>query len=339
MPSLRTIAGALLYDWPHYARAMRRRDWLGLHNRHEVIERDAVGVRPRWQFTSELHIANVFPSTARVILREAARDWPIVLSDAAPATAERPDVTFLIGHRGRARLPHLLATLRSIAAQRDAAIECIVVEQSNEREIEAELPSWVRYVHTPLPQRDLPYCRSWAFNVGAHAARGEVLILHDNDFLVPERYAAEALARVRDGHEFVDLKRFEFYLSEADSARLFASGRLSLDVAATIVQNLQGGSVVAARDAYFAIGGFDEAFIGWGGEDNDFWERAEAHGGVYAFGYLPLVHLFHAPQPGKLMGDDAPAVKRYRELMTVPAAERIARLRARPIGAMSGPSV
>ena len=81
-------------------------------------------------------------------------------------------------------------------------------------------------------------------------------------------------------------------------------------------------------EGYRAIGGYDEGFVGWGGEDLELWERARVHGGVYEFGYLPLVHLWHAPQPGKLQGDAAPAQQRYYELRGVPAEERIARLRA-----------
>jgi GT2 family glycosyltransferase len=230
-----------------------------------------------------------------------------------PDPQSPPEVSFIIGHRGLERLPNLLETLRSIAGQVDAAIECIVVEQSASPEVEGKLPPWVRYVHTPVPP-DMPYCRSATFNAGAAAARGVVLILHDNDILVPKRYAAEVLARVREGARFVDLKRFLFYLSEDETLT-------------SIEQNLQGGSIAATREAYAAVGGFDEGFIGWGGEDNDFRERAHALGAVYAFGYLPMIHLWHPPQPGK-RDAAAPAVRRYwEEIRHIPAEERIRRLR------------
>ncbi|HXH40006.1 MAG TPA: galactosyltransferase-related protein, partial [Thermoanaerobaculia bacterium] len=94
-----------------------------------------------------------------------------------------------------------------------------------------------------------------------------------------------------------------------------------------VIQNLHGGSVAITRGAYAAIGGFDEDFVGWGGEDNDFWERAETLRAT-RFGYLPIVHLWHAPQPEKLQAADAPGVQRYVELARVPVQERIARLKA-----------
>jgi hypothetical protein len=309
--SLRTQLGALVYDWPRFLRHIGG-DWELIRNRDERLESDGRGVVCQWEFSSELHIARVSPFAARWLFRRAFADWPITRRD-APERSDAPEVSFIIGHRGLERLPNLLETLRGIAGQTGAATECIVVEQSASREIETRLPSWVHYVHTPVPD-GMPYCRSATFNAGANLARGQVLILHDNDILVPERYAAEVLARTREGAGFVDLKRFLFYLSPDE--------RLT-----SIEQNLQGGSIAATRDAYAAIGGFDEGFVGWGGEDNDFRERAHALGGVYAFGYLPMIHLWHAPQPGK-RDLAAPAVRRYwEEIRHIPAEERIRRLR------------
>jgi GT2 family glycosyltransferase len=259
-------------------------------------------------------------------MRRALRDWPVVMSDEASAVSEVPQVSFLIGHRGTSRLPNLLATLRSIAGQTGVAIECIVVEQSKSPEIAGSLPSWVRYFHTPYDQ---DYNRAKTFNDAVRFARGTVVIAHDNDMLVPSRYAAEVLARTREGHAFVDLKRFIFYLSEADSQSIFEKRNLNLKAPSIVVQNLKGGSIAATIDSYLRIGGFDETFVGWGGEDLEFWERARTSGSVYEFGYLPIVHLWHAAQPGKLQGHEAPAQRRYFELREVPPATRIAQLRSR----------
>jgi hypothetical protein len=311
--TLRARLGALIYDWPRFLRHIGG-DWTRICNRNELLALDARGARCEWLYTSELHVANVYPSAGRMLMRRVFRDWPIVQRDAPERLPESPVVSFIIGHRGLPRLPNLLATLRSIAGQSGVDVECIVIEQSAEREVEQALPSWVRYVHTPVA-RDFDYCRSATFNVAARIARGSVLIAHDNDMLVPARYAAEIYARVQEGAQFVDPKRFIFYLDERE--------RLT-----HIVQNLKGGSIAATKEAYFAIGGFDEDFVGWGGEDLEFWERAREYGRVYEYGWLPLLHHWHAPQPGKLQQDAAPAQIRYAEVREIPAAERIARLRS-----------
>ena len=315
MPTLRQRLGALVFDGPRFLAAMARRGgWVRFRNRDERLSIDAAtgGARCEWVFSSDLHIANVFPPAGRALMRRALAEWPIE-SASAPRVSGAPRVSFIIGHRGDARLPLLLETLGSIAAQRDVPVECIVVEQSSAKS--ATLPSWVRHVHTPIASDALPYNRSWAFNAGARVAQSKLLVLHDNDILVPAAYAAELLKRQAEGHEFIDLKRFLFYVD--------ARKRLE-----RVSQNLLGGSIAADRDAYFAIGGFDESFAGWGGEDNELWERAATRR-TFTFGYLPFVHLWHAPQPEKPAAQAGGGAQRFAELTRIPAEERIRALRER----------
>ena len=178
----------------------------------------------------------------------------------------------------------------------------------------------------------MPYCRSWALNVGARVAEGKVLVLHDNDMLVPEGYAAELWSRYTDGYEAVNLKRFIFYLAERHSRDVATALQLGIvQPPDAVVQNLEaGGSVAMARDAFFSIGGYDESFVGWGGEDNEFWERAQTSR-VWPYAYLPIVHLWHPAQPWKQ--DPAnPNSRRQVERAAIPPEQRICELAARPFG-------
>jgi hypothetical protein len=329
--------GAVVFDLPRYLWAMRPSGtdsptgapWVYYCNRNERLLPGAgrEGAACDWQWTSDLHLQRVFPALGRSLMRRALRDWPIVLRATREPAGPDVDLTFIVGHRGTSRLQHLILTLQSIAAQQDVSLECVVVEQSAEPEIEAALPAWVRYVHEPSSPPGKPYCRSSAFNVGARASRGSVLVFHDNDMLVPCRYASELLRRHRGGSEVVNLKRFIFYLNESHSERIFARQTLLLDEPpAAVVQNLEaGGSVSVVRDAYFAIGGFDEAFVGWGGEDNEFWERAETRG-AWAYCYMPIVHLWHQAQPGKF-DQKAPTTEVSVARSAIPVTRRIEELR------------
>lgn len=308
--SLKQKAGAFVYDLPRLAWSLRpeflthksAQPWVFMRNRNERLIPDdkGLGVRCAWQWTSDLHIAKVFPSLGRRLMKRALRNWPIELHDAPRSRHDEVEVSFIIGHRGKDRLPHLLSTLRSIASQRSVPFECLVVEQSYHPEIREALPEWVRYIHTPVSEQSMPYCRAWAFNVGARMAQGNVLVLHDNDLLVPQDYTIQIMERYQEGHEVINLKRFIFYLSESDSGSFFVhQGSGFEETPRAIMQNSEaGGSIAVSRKCYFEVGGFNESFVGWGGEDNEFWERAQTRR-VWPYGYLPIVHLWHSPQPLK----------------------------------------
>ena len=325
--------GAIAFDAPRYEWWLRRH-WIRIRNRNErLVEAPAgCGVACQWRWTSDLHVTNVFRSLGTRLMKQATGEWPIVFADAPSEHGRDVQVSFVIGHRGMQRVPHLLATLATVAAQQGIGIECIVVEQSARSEIRDVLPSWVRHVHTPLPVPDLPYCRSWTLNVGARIASGKVLVFHDNDMLVPEAYATEIWKRYVEGYEVINLKRFVFYLTENHSQEIASSHWLSLaHPPEVIVQNLEaGGSVAMTRDAFVAIGGYDESFVGWGGEDNEFWDRAQTRR-VWPYAYLPIVHLWHAPQPEKLQARPA-TTEYYRRRSELSVETRIAELSARNFG-------
>lgn len=336
MPTLRHQAGALVYDWPRFVRCMLGRGrWTRFRNRGErlTVDPGSGGARCEWQFTTDLHLCNISPLAQHLLLARVLHDWPIAFAGSPTAAPGNPRVTFVIGHRGESRLPLLQATLASIAAQREVAIECIVVEQSARPELPGRIPSWVRTIHTPIASDDLPYNRSWAFNVGAKASTAPLLVMHDNDFLVPADYARELVTRHEEGWEVIDLKRVMIYLQQRSSEETMRTHRVRPGAAVErFVQNLNaGGSLAVDRTTYFEIGGFDEGFIGWGGEDNEFWERAQTRR-CWSFAYLPLVHLWHASQPEKAADQLSEAQKRYHERTRIQPEERIATLRQCPMG-------
>jgi hypothetical protein len=233
----------------------------------------------------------------------------------------------LIGHRGRERLPLLLETLTSLAAQQDVHLECLVIEQAAVSEIANDLPDWVRHVLAPLAEPSAPYNRSQTFNVGAREARASTLLLHDNDMLVPAGYCRRILDRRARGYDVINSKRYIFYLTEAHS-KAVQSGLAGYDAFPPdyIVQNLEaGGSMAITATAFEAIGGMDEGFVGWGGEDNEFWDRCLTRP-TWIWGYEPIVHLWHRSQPLKEDREN-PNISRCREVMERSPVERIETLR------------
>lgn len=337
----RGLLGVILRDLPRYLPRLHPRSqrYLGICNRGErlIAAPDGSGYRCDWQWTSDLRAPLQLPALGRRLMQRALADHPIRLTAQPDAMPAVPEVSFIIGHRGDSRQPHLLKTLESIAGQEHVAFECIVVEQDSTPRLGGRLPSWVRHLHTPPPNADMPYCRSWAFNIGAREARGDLLILHDNDLLVSADYAARSLERMHAGFDVVNLKRFGFYLGETHTQAVF-KGAATLTGAPpeSVMQNmLGGGSIAIGRSAYLRIGGMDEGFVGWGGEDNEFWERAQTLD-LWPYGCLPLIHLWHPPQPGKYQSDN-PTLARFRMLQRVAVVQRIQDLCARPSGLRTGP--
>jgi len=313
------------------------RHWLDLHNRSEQISIEAVtgGRICHWTDSSPLTVARMFPRVGARLLRRCLTDWPIEFSEIpAWVNSTEPEVSFLVAVRGTKRLPQFRAVLASLLAQVDCACEIVVVEQSEAREFESILPSVVRYIHTPPPTPDMPFNKSWALNVGARLARGRILIVQDADMAVPMHYAKAIRDTLDRGYDGMRVPRFLFYLTEEDTQiacrdRNFGHVRRI----ERVIQN-NPTPVALRKDAYFQIGGHDEAFYAWGGEDNEFLDRLQtlrtASGTC-----LPIVHLWHPEAPNRTGDRNREGLEGRRRM---PVAERIRELSARAAGREAAPN-
>ena len=121
-----------------------------------------------------------------------------------------------------------------------------------------------------------PFNKSWGFNVGVRASTGSVLAFGDADVLcrgVAGCGRCGAFRRAGGPGVFVALD-----LDEADSDMLRADLSCLGDpsFAATASDRTQsgeimplcGGLVLFQRPFLARLGGWDERFLGWGGEDN-----------------------------------------------------------------------
>jgi len=336
--TLKQRIGALLLDAPRYLYYLNRESiggghaWLQIRNRDQKLETSdkPFGVKCKWKWTSDLYLPKIFPYFSTKLFSKALGSYPFELSSKRESDNTQVDVSFIIGHRGSTRMDLLLKTIDSIAAQRNCAVECIVVEQDQTPLVRDQLPRWVEYVFTPLSDPSMAYSRSWAFNVGADHAKSQCLIFHDNDLLVPSCYASDTLTLFKRGFDFINLKRFIFYLSKTESTNFIKTSTLKKTMKIdSIMQNAEGGgSIGASKKAYERIGGFDERFVGWGSEDNEFWERALTQN-VWQYGYLPLIHLWHEAQTEKLDIESSNTKALYNELSKQSAKDRITVLKKR----------
>lgn len=323
---LRRAVGAAVLDIPQLLVALGKDEWPRIVNRRDEtsVMQAPLAVRVLSDTTSSLHASDVFPRLGRTILRAAIRHWRFTLAEDV-RFSDHPDISFIIPCRGVQRRPQLEAVIRSIAALGDG-VECIVVEQDQIPRLQ-ELPGNTRYLHVPHPQGDDRWHKCLAHNEGARQARGRILVFHDGDLLVPERYAME-LRRllIEEKLDVAFPQRFLFYLDKSSSQGI--QGSLGTDALANVVpehvkQNWVGGTAAVRADVFREIGGYDERFVGWTGEDREFFDRCQAFRGFF-HGYVPFVHLWHPSQQGKhsqaLRDCDDDFVAK---IMSVPRAERI----------------
>lgn len=336
-------AGVTLLDAPRYWRALyapwRRPDaWTRLSNRIErLTEHPAgLGVRCEWKWGSYLHAPTVYPSWGRRLMKVALTQWPIRFAD-SPASTARPKVSFLFAHAGQDRVPQLLQTLKSVFAQRDVQVECIVVDQS-ETSIGPLMPPAVTFAHLEKRGRERGWHKSWAYNIAARMATGTILVFLDGDICVPDRYAAELVRTIHERkYQAVSLQRFLFYVDEPSTKSIERVDGFPNDVQVLhAYQNWKGGTIALEREAFLGIGGFDEGFVNWGGEDDEFYDRCRLlrH---WQYGYLPFVHLWHVPQSERLNPSNVNEHVVLPARLAIPADERRQELRARSFGELTGP--
>ncbi len=342
LKTIRDIAGVALLDVPTFCSALRQESttrngqaggWISLCNRIERLTSNpsGPGVHCNWQWGSELHACQVWPRLGLELMRAAFRQWPIRFAN-GPRCRSGPRISFVFAHSGRDRVKQLCRTIRSVFAQQEVQVECIVVGQSPSP-VEGTLPDGIVFRH--LDKETLPpgWYKSWAYNVGARIATGEVLVFHDGDVCAPERYGAEvARAILQDGYDVASLQRFLFYLNRETTRRAEAEDSLGIRCfPERVFQNWKGGTIAIRREAFFEIGGFDEGFVDWGGEDDEFYDRCGALSHC-RFGYIPFVHLWHRPQQDRKLADNPNISRIMPWRMQIPASERICELTAREFG-------
>jgi hypothetical protein len=219
----------------------------------------------------------------------------------------------------------------------DVACEIVVIDQGPAPGPE-KLPKHVKYGFLDGAALAPGWRKAWGYNVGAGLASAGILVFHDGDICVPEQYARELLRSFGSSDTgAASLQRFLFYLDREASERCQFGDSLPEGLAPALVrQNWKGGTIALRRDAFARIGGFDEGFVGWGGEDDEFFDRC-ALVGHQRSGYLPFLHLWHPPQAESRSAMNVNTSQVLPRRLAIPSGARANELRARRAGSAEGP--
>ncbi|MDE1961200.1 MAG: hypothetical protein KGH80_06345 [Xanthomonadaceae bacterium] len=199
------------------------------------------------------------------------------------------------------RRANLFAVLAWLARQ--PQFEPILVEQDTAPHLDGGLPHPdCRHVFAYNPG---PFNKSWGLNVGFRHSAHAWLAFADADLVLGASLAG-ALEHVDKGYWAIKPYRRLIDLDESESVRVrggefdFVPDRHGAapnrdGVGERIV--FAGGVFLIARTAFVRLGGWDERFRGWGGEDDAFSYRLErARAPALELDIRPAVHLAH-PRP------------------------------------------
>lgn len=196
-----------------------------------------------------------------------------------------------------------------------------------------EHPDWELVEH-PDPGSG-GWSKGRAVNAGVRIASGDTLVVADADvFLRPEDLTA-AVDAIDDATEWVVPHGLVYRLKDWITAELTSGAiwhelptydRKGRYLARRPYEGPAGGGiVVVTRRAFEHVGGIDERFIGWGGEDVSFARALHTLVGPWTRLGAPLWHLWHQPQPrpgGRAPRANDELSQRYRAAIDDPDAMR-----------------
>lgn len=180
-------------------------------------------------------------------------------------------ITFRKDH-GR-RLANLIAVLDWLSWFQD--MEVVLVEQDAVYTLEdVKLPSNCGVV---FARNAGPFNKAWGFNVGYRHAGGNVLAFGDADMIMKRGALAACFEACRRRSDAINPYDNMIDLTPEESEIIF-QGNYDVEVTRRIEELNRtgkgeftcfcGGIFLIRRTAFEVLGGFDERFLGWGGEDD-----------------------------------------------------------------------
>jgi predicted glycosyltransferase involved in capsule biosynthesis len=207
--------------------------------------------------------------------------------------------TFIIAYKHRTdRIHNLRRVLDWVSGF--GGVEIIIVEQDDAPRLPSFTIKGVKHVFT---KSEMPFNKSWAFNVGLKYATTETIVFGDCDLIMDPHKMIEALKKLENYDcvspysRVIDLNPNEVNMNLEQMATVNRPGRGETDIQKIC---LAGGIIMYRKEAIYKIGGWCEDFIGWGGEDDFQSHKSKMFLNWYEQMGTTCYHLWHergAPDP------------------------------------------
>jgi predicted glycosyltransferase involved in capsule biosynthesis len=155
----------------------------------------------------------------------------------------------------------------------------VIFEQDTQTKLEAQLPLSNSCLH--LYADGGAFNKSKLINLAVQRAASDILLISDADIVVSHEGLHRSIDAVRKELHFVrpfenlvdlDLEQSQAFLREKSLPTEVGKAKQSNRRQYGEALCLAGGVFVIRKSTYLELGGFDERFLGWGGEDNAFSE-------------------------------------------------------------------
>lgn len=181
------------------------------------------------------------------------------------------DSCYIILHRDRStnkdRSRNLFAVIKHIKTEIDIPI--LVVEQDSSINMELckkLLDDGIQYQFIYNPGL---FNRSWGYNCAINFTRYKKLILADNDLVLDNHDLLLGLDHLKKYNIVKPFNKVYDLDSDATINCINLNEYYQTDTSRNRINLTAGGLLMITRETFLKVGGYDERFEGWGGEDDE----------------------------------------------------------------------
>ena len=208
-----------------------------------------------------------------------------------------------------------------------SGLEILIVEQDRTPTLSST--SWPDHCAYLFAFNPGPFNKAWGFNIGFRHSTGQVIAFGDADVIVDAAALSESVQLCRTTFEAVKPYDRLIDLTPEETQQVLAGQpQLHIDRSGQPPDRegrreyicFCGGLFVLRRALFELLGGFDEKFVGWGGEDDALTIKLRALSqNTHTLSGHTAYHLWHEQQPQRRAGQpfyerNAARLRHYQQL-------------------------